>query len=763
MDGSFAPIGRRPRAISMFSGMEAASVAAHPLGWEFAAFAEIEPAACWTLAHHYGCGGPIHMPRPEEAKDRKGQMERLTRIKAVSGIPERTDPRAPVNVGDMTQVDWESYRGRIDVVVGGPPCQAFSVAGMRRSLEDDRGNLSLQYVRAIHAIRPLWSFTENVPGWLSTKDNAFGCYLGALVGADAALEPPSGGRWGSAGVVDGPLFRAAWRILDAQGFVPQRRRRVFVVAARAGTGGDPVRVLFETEAEAERNLGERARGGPLFPVREGGRRDPAAGGEARQGAPGPAAAGVEGRGREGLSEPLAFGGNNCSGPIEVSTALNAHGGPNGRQDFESETFVCQPADAPGEEDALLRGEPQGYRVHAAFSTAMTSNGTARVADPVDCTRSLDTTGGFATNQGGNIVVQPTGVPEDPEKWIPETSVTIRARDAKGSPDSDCTWTLLPVPDEGSVAPDGTISFQCQGTNVGAETEMVGTVRRGNQHVTGGVPMVAERAAADAPGAVRVDEDEAVFLHCNKGRPDGRKSAHVEMVSVKPIVETLTTDGHSQSAVAVPTGEPIAFSSKDYGGDAGPLAPTLRAGPHVDSHANSGVHVAVVISHEIREAPEQEVRLFQDSEFGVAEYHEAGTLRAGRIPEHQMLLTPATADSTAGPGAPDDAGLEAYATETGQGFWSEREPGLRVSAAPTQPQTIIKQIGMLVRRLTPTECLSLQGFPRDYLDGVLVRGKPLADGPRYKMAGNSWCAPLIRWVFTRLDEHMAEQLVEARRD
>src|ERR1019366_1011489 len=153
--------------ISMFAGIEAASVAFGPLGWEPIVFAEIERFPSAVLAHHY--------------------------------------PDIP-NVGDVAAHDWSAYRGLCDLVVAGPPCQAFSVAGLRASLDDARGNLSLLHMKAIHAIQPRWTLTENVPGWLSTKDNAFGCFLGGLVGADAPLVSPLElGRWSESGVVSGPL------------------------------------------------------------------------------------------------------------------------------------------------------------------------------------------------------------------------------------------------------------------------------------------------------------------------------------------------------------------------------------------------------------------------------------------------------------------------------------------------------------------------------------------------------------------------------
>src|SRR5689334_15904123 len=127
--------------ISMFSGIEAASVAFGPLGWRAICFAEIEKFPSAVLAYHY--------------------------------------PDVP-NVGDMSKHDWSQYRGKVDIVCGGPPCQAFSVAGLRESLNDARGNLSLVYMRALHAIKPRNAIVENVPGWLNTPDNAFGCFLAGI-------------------------------------------------------------------------------------------------------------------------------------------------------------------------------------------------------------------------------------------------------------------------------------------------------------------------------------------------------------------------------------------------------------------------------------------------------------------------------------------------------------------------------------------------------------------------------------------------------
>jgi len=207
---------------SVCSGIEAASVAWHPLGWTAAWLSEIEPFPCAVLKHHY--------------------------------------PDVP-NHGDMTLLPEKILSGQVeapDLFCGGTPCQAFSVAGLRNSLDDARGNLSLTFVGIANAIdhvrslrgdAPAIVFWENVPGVLNTKDNAFGCFLGALAGESDPIKPPGGGesKWTNAGCVFGPQRTVAWRVLDAQYFgVAQRRRRVFVVAS-ARDDINPTEILFEFE------------------------------------------------------------------------------------------------------------------------------------------------------------------------------------------------------------------------------------------------------------------------------------------------------------------------------------------------------------------------------------------------------------------------------------------------------------------------------------------------------------------------------------
>ena len=171
--------------LSVCSGIEAATVAWHGLGWNPVGFGEIEKFPSEVLAHHY--------------------------------------PDVP-NFGDMTKFKEWNINGTVGLLVGGTPCQSFSVAGLRKGLEDPRGNLALTYCGILDHFRPKWFVWENVPGVLSSgKGRDFGSFLGALVELG---------------------YGFSYRVLDAQYFgVAQRRRRVFVVG-HLGDWRPTAKVLF---------------------------------------------------------------------------------------------------------------------------------------------------------------------------------------------------------------------------------------------------------------------------------------------------------------------------------------------------------------------------------------------------------------------------------------------------------------------------------------------------------------------------------------
>jgi DNA (cytosine-5)-methyltransferase 1 len=324
------------------SGIEAPSVAWEGLGWAPTFFSEIEAFPRQTL------------------QQRQRAVNANQSGAATTGTP---------LWGDFTAMRMRFFRRlgiRLpDVLCGGTPCQAFSLAGLRQSLDDARGNLTLEYVRLANAIdnerfrlgKPglviLW---ENVPGVLSTKDNVFGCFLAGLVGADTPILPPPGLRWTDAGLVAGPRRNAAWRVLDSQCFgLAQRRRRVFVVGCPVD-GPDPAEILPEQEGlrrdhpprrEAQKSPAARPAGGAASDPQSLTGTPCAFVSDIAPTIPSRATAGG-GMGSDfdfdgGLVAVQAFGGNNTSGPIDVATTLNASHTASGRPDFETETFVCQPA------------------------------------------------------------------------------------------------------------------------------------------------------------------------------------------------------------------------------------------------------------------------------------------------------------------------------------------------------------------------------------------------------------------------------------
>ena len=175
--------------LSVCSGVEAATVAWHHMGWNPVGFSEIEKFPSQVLAHHY---------------------------------PSVT------NFGDMTKYKEWNINDSVGLLVGGTPCQSFSVAGLRKGLEDPRGNLALTYVGILDKFRPKWFIWENVPGVLSSGGGRdFGSFLGAVAECG---------------------YGFAYRVLDAQHFgVAQRRRRVFVVGC-LGDWESAAKVLFESES-----------------------------------------------------------------------------------------------------------------------------------------------------------------------------------------------------------------------------------------------------------------------------------------------------------------------------------------------------------------------------------------------------------------------------------------------------------------------------------------------------------------------------------
>jgi len=193
---------------SVCSGVEAASLAWEPLGWQPQWFSEIEAFPSAVLQHHW--------PDVE-------------------------------NIGDMTSEHFRSNATPVDLLVGGTPCQSFSVAGLRGGLDDERGNLALEFCRIVDQLTPRWVVWENVPGVLSSNG---GRDFGSIVGAMAEIG-----------------YNLAWRILDAQHFgTPQRRRRIFLVGHIGADGRQAAAVLLESHSLQGHPPPSREKGQDLAPA-----------------------------------------------------------------------------------------------------------------------------------------------------------------------------------------------------------------------------------------------------------------------------------------------------------------------------------------------------------------------------------------------------------------------------------------------------------------------------------------------------------------
>lgn len=322
------------RYLSLFSGIEAATVAWHKLGWEPVGFSEIEPFPCAVLQHHY---------------------------------PNVT------NYGDITQHRTWSLPRDIDIIVGGSPCQAFSVAGKRGGLTDPRGRLMLDYLEVVERVRPTYVVWENVVGVLSADNGrALGTFLGSLANL--------GYQW-------------AYRVLDAQWVrtqwhphaVPQRRRRVFVIGCLlercAGDWTYPAALLFESESL---------------------RRDYPKGAKAKEGFASGSARCFAGNCESGVAaalETTSHGysradGFNCVVGGNEDTARCDTAGEGKRNDWETCTIIAQPVPydlfqitAPVNRQSRKPGDPchtlaRDNAAHAAVAQAMS----VRRLTPRECER-----------------------------------------------------------------------------------------------------------------------------------------------------------------------------------------------------------------------------------------------------------------------------------------------------------------------------------------------------------------------------------------
>lgn len=708
--------------ISICSGIEAASTAWHGLGWTPLAFSEIEPFPSAVLAHRY--------------------------------------PNVP-NLGDMSKFrEWpEELLAECELLVGGTPCQAFSVAGLRKSLDDERGNLSLIYVQMFHhinAIRrkhgrsPAVALWENVPGVLSTKDNAFGCFISGLLGVDDTLETQDG-KWPKAGFLGSETVRVGYRVLDAQYFaVAQRRRRVFLVAV---------------PCELVASLGERACPSEILSLRESVLGNPPTRGEARQAV-------------AGGSAGCAAGGGEFSGVQDCVGTLSdgAHMG-GGSTDRTHTQVAYSPSVAntltqrmhKGINTTVDEGQTPIVTTGGAFSEAVAVD-LQNVAIGGDIAGTLDTT--RPSRGGGQAVATPIDLRQASRG---ERVTNNRSSGSGGPPGSgigDAGDPAFTVSERGQA-----VAFQDR-QSIGFNWQNGGGYGNANDGLGITEEGTGPLSRSQVPACVTGQRTHALTTRAAAVEEDGTGRG-------TPIV-------------------PVAFSAKDSGADATEeLSPTMRAMQHVDGNANAGGQIAVAFTKSKRAqsvnddeswvpgevAPTQNqfdvgdtrattvVAFTQNSRDEVRQIDGDGQIAASisaeggmhqtnyiafanrtrdgvKVPElmkdgvSPALLNPGSGGRADAVNVLVDAPVQVQWASGGGKVENPTMQALRTSAEHSYQ--FIRQ-AMQVRRLTPTECCRLQGFPDDHCD-ITFRKKPAADGPKYRALGNSMAVPCMAWLGYRI--HLA---------
>jgi DNA (cytosine-5)-methyltransferase 1 len=735
--------------ISICSGIEAASTAWHGLGWQPLAFSEIEPFPSAVLAHHY--------------------------------------PTVP-NLGDMSKFrEWpEELLAECELLVGGTPCQAFSVAGLRKSLDDERGNLSLIYVQMFHHINevrrrhgrpPAIALWENVPGVLSTKDNAFGCFISGLLGVDDTLETQDG-KWPKAGFLGSETVRVGYRVLDAQYFaVAQRRRRVFLVAV---------------PCELIASVGERACPSEILSLRESVLGNPPTRGEAWEGVARATAASLTSSGR-GVERPGESRGQDdvvvsCP-PTARTLTQRMHKG------FDSTLDSQTP---------IITGSSTGVMAVRTAQTSANGHGLAQ-----EVAHTLDQV------QGQAVAFKPSHYTRGKDGKPDEVAPPLSADADKG--------------DQDTLIMRQSIGFNWQnGGGYGNANDGLGITEEGTGPLSRSqVParVTGQRTHALTTRAAAVEEDgtgrgtpivPVAFSAKDSGSdateelsPTMRAMQHVDgnanaggQIAVAYGVDTYN---QTVSDVSIP---PRVGNAKDSLPAA--MIPFVKAtNPHSKDEAPrfEEAEVAACLNgwDERHDPPKHVVAFTQNSRDEVRQIDGEGQIAGALSAEmgmHQtnylafsplqggrsMPVTPESPTLEAGTGNKAPAVL-AFANRTRDGVKVPEVMKDGVTPALTNPgnggradavnvcafaqnqlgevringevmgtvntnqnasgrNTPMVHQAMQVRRLTPTECCRLQGFPDEHCD-ITFRKKPAADGPKYRALGNSMAVPCMAWLGYRI--------------
>jgi DNA (cytosine-5)-methyltransferase 1 len=598
-----------------------------------------------------------------------------------------------------------------DLFCGGTPCQAFSVAGLRNSLDDARGNLSLTFVGIANAIDHVRSvrgepasivFWENVPGVLSTKDNAFGCFLAGLAGEDNPLEP-AGGKWTNAGYVLGPKRAVAWRLLDAQYFgVAQRRKRVFVVAS-ARADFDPAAVLFEFD---------------------GVRRDTAPSREKGQEAAGTIAARF-GVSRNNHEECVSTYSTPAIGNIvtdDISSCIARNTGSGG--ETQNPAFVVQPVTACRK---VALGEYANDDVASTMKARDYKEATDLVAQPIAFT--TEQTPKFNNDQALTLTKSEYKHNQCVAHSMPAIAHSLTAsRSSTQCPNEDTT--LVPI-----ALQDITPREKAQN---GRGWNDDGTAYTVDTHATQGV------AQPIAFAQNQRDEVRIMQIAGALAAEPGMKQ-QTYLAQAIPIDTMNMTPGHSSGGLGF--GQPGDPSFTLTKGHSHAVAQPITFS---SVQSNQGINADLNVSQTLE----------AKNPMAVAQPIIGGVDYENNAHGPDDVTGPLLKGSPTGGGRP----LPAIAYEVAMAFRENTRSEVQfygqageITGALTSgggkpgqgyPAALVN---MAVRRLTPVECERLQGFPDNYTNIPWRKKDESPDGPRYKALGNSWAVPNVRWIGKRIQE------------
>lgn len=584
------------RYLSVCSGIEAATVAWHPLGWEPLAFSEIEAFPRAVLKHHW--------------------------------------PEVPLH-GDFTTIEAADY-GRPDLLVGGTPCQSFSVAGLRGGMADERGNLALEFIKLADRLRPAFIVWENVPGILSDSGGAFQCFLDGLEEIGYIVD------------VD---------ILDAQFFgVPQRRRRVFVCGQHRGD-------LLKTKTTSSALTIAQCLIETLHAIcREGLCKYGSAPGSLAS-----AALSVDGAKRRIRLFEIAEQGASLRLLPHLAEALQRCQRGRGNSDL---------ADGGKEAGGMPAGLWTALKMAGLFTPTEQSL-SASLAEPFDLMRSFTTSTAIKTITARQIYICSQAV------------LNIAGLIARLNHSHPCFW---------SAASSALIALR-EFTHYARSTvnDLFGDLERLQ-------PWIDFLRQADELcefiGDIGIGSFGKVFSVADslRGHPPPRREAGERTpgaIGARSCLSVGAQDGAAGHLITHSLRGEGSYASEDGTG-----------------RGTSLVSVAFA-------------------------QNQLGEVRTGEV-----VNTLNTNANASGRNTPMIAFGWQNSASQGDSVSEHVTPGLDKSKVPAVAMR------SAVRRLTPREAERLQGFPDDHTL-VTYRGKPAADGPRYKALGNSMAVPCMRWIGERI--------------